>query len=60
MTMRDGLMKLRCSEMSINRNEYKYICPNQKDKLGVQIMEIIFQTRFSVLTSCKCKSKEQE
>ena len=20
--------------MSINRNEYKYICPNQKDKLG--------------------------
>ncbi len=34
MTMRDGLMKLRCSEMSINRNEYKYICPNQEDKLG--------------------------
>ena len=34
MMMRDGLMKLRCSEMSINRNEYKYICPNQKDKLG--------------------------
>ena len=32
--MRDGLMKLRCSEMSINRNEYKYICPNQEDKLG--------------------------
>ena len=48
--------------MSINRNEYKYICPNQEDKLGLQIMEIIFeiivQTRFSVLTSCKCKSKE--
>jgi hypothetical protein len=20
--------------MSINRNEYKYICPNQEDKLG--------------------------
>ena len=34
MMMRDGLMKLRCSEMSINRNEYKYICPNQEDKLG--------------------------
>ena len=39
MMMRDGLMKLRCSEMSINRNEYKYICPNQKDNWGVQIME---------------------
>ena len=27
-------MKLRCSEMSINRIEYKYICSNQEDKLG--------------------------
>ena len=27
-------MKLRCSEMSITRNEDKYICPNQEDKLG--------------------------
>ena len=34
MTMRDGLMKSHCSEMNINRNEYKYICPNQEDKLG--------------------------
>ena len=36
----------------------------RKINWGVQIMEIIFeiivQTRFSVLTSCKCKSKEQE
>lgn len=36
----------------------------RKINLGVQIMEIIFeiffQTRFSELTSCRYKSKEQE
>ncbi|WP_416386308.1 DUF6783 domain-containing protein [Blautia wexlerae] len=30
----------------------------RKINWGVQIMEMIFQTRFSVLTNCKCKSKE--
>ncbi|WP_369123824.1 DUF6783 domain-containing protein [Blautia wexlerae] len=30
----------------------------RKINWGVQIMEIIFQMRFSTLTSCKCKSKE--
>ena len=30
----------------------------RKINWGVQIMEIIFQTHFSVLTSCKYKSKE--